>query len=552
MSIKLLQKQQEAVNGMINRKVGILYMPTAAGKTIVIYGHIKQFLNDSKKHNFIVSGPITDLNKQTICSVVTNLYNDGLINKDNCDIVIANCINKKNNTFYTVLDKEDKVTLVTDVSGNKPLGIAVTTVDTPQEKQYRITVVCNPTLQKNEKFLDKLDKDIVAHFYFDEAHTLRKEYKSDDKDDLNEDKKTEKTWVDFQKIYDLVMYNEGTLHLVTATPTKDNFETVKELCNLNNYNDCFSYILRPIEAINAHMIVPPFFKFCKCEHLNNGSLKSMITYVIADVLKLKEDNSEYKASILVTVDSTKELCEMEDYLIEKYGDNYDVFSTCSANGKKKNKQDISGDIAEFKESIEKNERSCFVVHIRQIIAGIDIPSFTHTVFNMNADTNFIAPFQIIGRVLRPGKRFADGTADLSVKDKGYVYINTEVCSETADKALRVTFDYYGALFKFLKPDFFKGKDSGDSKHRKKDGGQFGDEQALIDFTDYDKRFLMHIAKSENLRRKLKIKSTREDLRQTIIEYLKEYGYTANIPEWYEPCVDRYVKEVENYMESANI
>lgn len=137
------------------------------------------------------------------------------------------------------------------------------------------------------------------------------------------------------------MYNEGTLHLVTATPTKDNFETVKELCNLDNYSDCFSYRLRPIEAINAHMIVPPFFKFCKCEHLNNGSLKSMITYVIADVLKLKEDNSEYKASILVTVNSTKELREMEDYLIEKYGDIYDVFSTCSANGKKKNKQDIS-------------------------------------------------------------------------------------------------------------------------------------------------------------------------------------------------------------------
>lgn len=552
MSIKLLPKQQEAVNGMINRKVGILYMPTAAGKTVVIYGHIKQFLSDDKKHNFIVSGPITDLNKQTVCSVFTNLYNDGLIDKDNCDIVIANCINKKNNTFYTVLDKEDKVALVTDVSGKRPLSIAVTTVDQPQEKQYRITVVCNPTLQKNEKFLDKLDRDVVAHFYFDEAHTLRKEYKSDDKDDLNEDWKSEKTWVDFQKIYDLVQYTDGTLHFVTATATKDNFETVKELCNLDSYSDCFSYRLRPIEAIIAHMIVPPFFKFCKCEHLGNGSLKSMITNVIADIQKLKEEKSDYKASILVTVNSTKELREMEDYLIEKYGDNYDVFSTCSTNGKKKNKQTISGDIAEFKKNIEKNDRSCFVVHIRQIIAGIDIPSFTHTVFNMDTDTNFIAPFQIIGRVLRPSKRFADGTADLSVKDKGYVYINTEAFNEKADKALRVIFDYYGALFKFLKSDFFKGKEGGDGKPRKKDGGQFSDEQALIDFANYDKRFLMHIAKSENLRRKLKIKSTKEDLRQTIVEHLKEYGYTANIPEWYEPCVDKYVKQVEDYIEFANV
>lgn len=243
---------------------------------------------------------------------------------------------------------------------------------------------------------------------------------------------------------------------------------------------------------------------------------------------------------------------MEDHLIEKYGDDYDVYSTCSANGKKKNQQCISGDIAKFKVAIEENERSCFVVHIRQIIAGIDIPSFTHTVFNMDADTNFIAPFQIIGRVLRPGKRFADGTADLSVKDKGYVYINTDVNNEKADKALRVIFDYYGALFEFLKSDFFKGKNGGDGKPRKKDVGQFSDEQMLIDFTNYDKRFLMHIANSEILRQKLKIKSTKEDLRQTIVEHLKEYGYTANIPEWYEPCVDKYVKEVENYIEFANV
>lgn len=554
MTITLLPKQQEAVNGMINRKVGILYMPTAAGKTVVIYAHIKQFLNnDNKKHNFIVSGPITDLNKQTICSVFTNLYHDGIINADNCDIVIANCINKKNNTFYTALDENDKVVLTEKLNGCKPLGINVTTVDTPQEKQYRITVVCNPTLQKNEKFLDKLDKEVVAHFYFDEAHTLRKEYKSDDNNDLDDDKKkSDKTWVDFQKIYDLVQYNNGTLHFVTATPTKDNFETIKELCNLDNYADCFAYKLRPIEAINAHMIVPPFFKFCKCEYLNNGSLKTMITYVIEDVKKLKDKNHNYKARVLVTVNSANELGDMEDHLIEKYGDEYDVYSTCSANGKKKNLQSISESIIEFKKSIENNERSCFIVHIRQIIAGIDIPSFTHTVFNMSSDTNFIAPFQIIGRVLRPEKRFADGTADLSVKNLGYVYINTEVNNERADKAMRVVFDYYGALFEFLKPDFFEGKAGGKPHPRKKDTNQFGDEQDMTDFTNYDKRFLMSIANSEILRQKLNIVSTKEDLRQTITLHLKEYGYTANVPEWYEPCVDKYVKEVENYIEFANM
>lgn len=543
MPIKLLPKQQEAVNGMINRKVGILYMPTAAGKTVVIYAHIKQFLNDDKRHNFIVSGPITDLNKQTICSIFTNLYHDGIINADNCDIVIANCINKKNNTFYTAIDENDKVVLTEKLDGRKQLRINVTTVDTPQEKQYRITVVCNPTLQKNEKFLDKLDKEVVAHFYFDEAHTLRKEYKSDDNNDLDDDKKkSDKTWVDFKKIYDLVQYNNGTLHFVTATPTKDNFETIKELCNLDNYNDCFAYKLRPIEAINAHMIVPPFFKFCKCEHLNNGSLKSMITYVIEDVKKLKDKNHNYKARVLVTVNSANELCDMEHHIIEKYGNEYDVYSTCSAYGKKKNLQSISESIIEFKKSIENNERSCFIVHIRQIIAGIDIPSFTHTVFNMSSDTNFIAPFQIIGRVLRPEKRFADGTADLSMKDKGYVYINTEVNNERADKAERMVYFYYGAAFEYLKPEFFKGKVGGDG-NRKKNNKQFDDEQVLCTSHGYDESFLNDLADNELNRKRWGIPCTDADLRNMIEQAIKDQ-FIDTLPIYYETCIEGYVELVK--------
>ena len=76
----LMPKQIDAIHGMYNKPVGVLYMPTGGGKTVIIYGHAKMFFGTAIKHNFIISGPIMDLNKQTACSVLTNLFNDGLIN----------------------------------------------------------------------------------------------------------------------------------------------------------------------------------------------------------------------------------------------------------------------------------------------------------------------------------------------------------------------------------------------------------------------------------------------------------------------------------------
>jgi len=85
MSINFLLEQSKAINNMLNKKVGLLCLPTGAGKTIIIYGHAKNCFNDDKKqkHNFIISGPIMDLNRQTATSIISNLYNDDLINEHN-------------------------------------------------------------------------------------------------------------------------------------------------------------------------------------------------------------------------------------------------------------------------------------------------------------------------------------------------------------------------------------------------------------------------------------------------------------------------------------
>ena len=544
-----MPKQIDAIHGMYNKPVGVLYMPTGGGKTVIIYGHAKMFFGTAIKHNFIISGPIMDLNKQTACSVLTNLFNDGLINSENCDVVIANCANYRSNRFYTVKNGEN-IDIVNDIAGHEPLGILVNTIDVKQEKQYRITVVCNPTLQNDEKFLDKLtEDDVVKHFYFDESQTLKK----DQTVNTEEDNQNNKNWVNFKKIFTIINMTsvKGSCHMVSATPTKDNFETIMENNFGMSYEDCFAYRLTPREAINARMILEPQFYFKRCSKLKVDTILVRIEDIINDINKEKEKNTSYKARILVTVASTADLNWIVKRLLEKYGSDYDVYSTSCMDKKKKNNETISEDICAFKKAIEENERSCFVVHIKQIIAGIDIPSFTHTVFNMEATTNFITPIQIVGRVLRP-ERFPDGTANLTKKKFGYIYVNIENNNILAEKAARTLIGYYGNIFEFLKPDFFEGYTNG-SNVRHKQMSQFGDDITAYNFTNTIENFLKDLAvnikvdEQEDKYLGINIDYNNQYIKTQIETIIKRDGYVENLPVFFIPELTEYINKVSNYM-----
>lgn len=549
----LMPKQIDAIHGMYNKPVGVLYMPTGGGKTVIIYGHAKMFFGTAIKHNFIISGPIMDLNKQTACSVLTNLFNDGLINSENCDVVIANCANYRSNRFYTVKNGES-IDIVNDIAGHESLGILVNTIDVKQEKQYRITVVCNPTLQNDEKFLDKLtEDDVVKHFYFDESQTLKK----DQTVNTEEDNQNNKNWVNFKKIFTIINMTsvKGSCHMVSATPTKDNFETIMENNFGMSYEDCFAYRLTPREAINARMILEPQFYFKRCSKLKVDTILVRIEDVINDINKEKEKNTSYKARILVTVASTADLNWIVKRLLEKYGSDYDVYSTSCMDKKKKNNETISEDICAFKKDIEENERSCFVVHIKQIIAGIDIPSFTHTVFNMEATTNFITPIQIVGRVLRP-ERFPDGTANLTKKKFGYIYVNIENNNILAEKAARTLIGYYGNIFEFLKPDFFEGYTNG-SNVRHKQMSQFGDDITAYNFTNTIENFLKDLAvnikvdEQEDKYLGISIDYNNQYIKTQIETIIKRDGYVENLPVFFIPELTEYINKVSTYMSAID-
>ena len=547
--------QRDAINSMLEKPVGVLNMPTATGKTVVIFGHILECIKNAEttKHNFVISGPIMDLNKQTASSILTNLWNAGVINSDNIDVVIANCENKKANRFFTWFDNDnkDRLDISDKANGREPVGILVNTANMKQERQFRLTVVCNPTLQNDEKYLVYVNgENVINHFYFDESHTLKNSpaEKTDyatvemTEGEKIEKKEIERTWVNYTKIFELIG-NKGSFHLVSATPTVDNFEIIQNHLHVSDFKDCFTFCLRPIQAIQARMLVPPKFSIAKAPRLNLSSIKALTETCINDIEKIVTENPNYKAKILITTNSTAELKNMCEWLMDLYGEKYNVFSTCCQFGKTMNKIQLNNDIRNFKELIDNSDKPCFVVHIRQIIAGIDIPSFTHAIFNMESSTNFITPIQITGRVLRPAERWIDGTAKTDYKNCGYVYINIQDKDNLADKAARTLTDFYGEIFEFIKPNFFEGYTSG-SKTRHKITYQFEDDIRLETFEIDITKFLRQLAKWIYGWKDIGITlNVEEEIKKAI--YQK--AYVENLPIFYQPELKRYVDKVNDYL-----
>lgn len=557
--INFMPIQRDAINSMLAKPVGVVNMPTATGKTVVIFGHILECIKNAEttKHNFVVSGPIMDLNKQTASSILTNLWNARVINSDNIDIVIANCENRSANRSFTWFENsnKDKIDISDKSNGREPVGIPVNTVTMKQERQFRLTVVCNPTLQNDEKYLAYVDGEtVVNHFYFDESHTLKNspaektDYASVEltEGEAIEKKEIERTWVNYTKIFELIG-KSGSFHLVSATPTLDNFNTIQEHDHTqlhSSVDDCFTFCLRPIQAIKSRMIVPPQFKIAKAPKLSLNSIKALTETCVKDIETIVSEDANYKAKILITTNSTAELKNMCEWLMLTYGENYNVFSTCCQFGKTLNGSQLNNDIRNFKELIDNSDKPCFVVHIRQIIAGIDIPSFTHAIFNMESNTNFITPIQITGRVLRPAERWPDGSAKLDIKSHGYVYINIQDKDNAADKAARTLTDFYGEIFEYLRPNFFEGYTSG-SKTRHKITYQFEDTIHLETFDDDIKKFLRQLAKWIY---NWKLLGETLDIETEIKNAIYQKAYTENLPIFYQPELKRYIDIVKDYIE----
>ena len=297
-----------------------------------------------------------------------------------------------------------------------------------KKNDVAIIISCHQSLNKVIRWMNKVIKDdsmIDAVTYVDEAHTIS--YKDVDPDE------------DLTKINIKTLCKKSDTYMVSATPKTDVIKLVNSYDLPYKDNDVPIILETPSEAIRANKICGPNVSI---EQTEDGNITEDIC--INYLNKLKTDGRIHK--VLVSCKDSKHLKKLRERLINA---EYTVFSTFSYEGMKtifQNTTNEYNDVVEFNNAIDKCNKHCFVLHIRQLISGIDVTSISDCIIQKNDTNNFnsYAPvIQTIGRALRLGK---ERGVDIEKRKKKYagVLIVTNKDNDTVYQDTQLFLaDYYG-------------------------------------------------------------------------------------------------------------
>ena len=263
-----------------------------------------------------------------------------------------------------------------------------------KKNDVAIIISCHKSLNKVIRWMNKVIKNdsmIDAVTYIDEAHTIS--YKDVDPDE------------DLTKINIKTLCKKSDVYMVSATPKTDVIKLVNSYDLPDKDNDAPIILETPSEAIRANKICCPNVSI---EQTEDGNITADICIDYLNVLKT--DGRIHK--ILVSCKDSEHLKRLRKQLIAA---GYTVFSTCAREGMNttegqedatfENTTHSFKDAIEFNNAIDKCNKHCFVLHIRQLISGIDVTSISDCIIQKNDTNNFnsYAPvIQTIGRTLRLG------------------------------------------------------------------------------------------------------------------------------------------------------
>lgn len=191
------------------------------------------------------------------------------------------------------------------------------------------------------------------------------------------------------------------LYLVSATPTLEQAKLMEGplFCNDNP----FVANIGARDAINSGDILPVKATIVSVSDKRNNDV---ILNVINHLFDENKQNNGPVVRCLVTETTVENLKSLRDVLISA---NIPVFYTTGETGKwsaiKNGNEVIETNyksITEFAKAINEFEKDCIVLHIRQVIAGVDISGLTHTIIRNCANTqrDTVRMIQTIGRTLR--------------------------------------------------------------------------------------------------------------------------------------------------------
>lgn len=384
---------------------GTVCIPTGGGKSGVMIRDILWHIDHAKQDEkliFNISAPILNLCSQLaedLFEVIAGTH------KSNCE--------KGEFAIFINSSAQDKY-YATDNA--KAVGKTYHFVDlheafeTNPNARFAIVISCHESLKN---FADKLDEMKVYSTilnYLDESHTLinftqHRDYEFRlDKFTKDESKRC----LILGKLLE-----SSYLYAFSATP--DKFMTM--MINRNGKNlkaelksedtDCIINI-SPMELIHDGVIVAPYFYACQMEE------EITAAKVMRFMEICKDDNPHISHKILVSCSDTDHLERLQDELQER---GMTVFSTCAKKGAQSNYNsedaDDNGNFVgisqeDFTKEVDGYDKGdCFVLHIRQLRAGIDIRTLTDCVIANNGtypkEGNKMVYVQTIGRILRPYK-----------------------------------------------------------------------------------------------------------------------------------------------------
>lgn len=199
---------------------------------------------------------------------------------------------------------------------------------------------------------------------------------------------------DFQKF---MKNHNARCFMVSATQTDNNIDVINKIANDNKEHIKF---ISSKQAIESKLILGVDWSVCT----QIGDKLDSIYSVIKRIERTNK-KEKMKRCVLVTVSSQKELKKLTKKLVN---DKIETFSTCCSDDKLYGKQryngnEITGGIDEFKAAIKNCDAFKVVIHIKQLICGIDVDCFTDCIIydlKENNDNNQRTVIQTIGRCLR--------------------------------------------------------------------------------------------------------------------------------------------------------
>ena len=286
-----------------------------------------------------------------------------------------------------------------------------------------IVINCHPSLSERMiPWLKKLDNeniDIVT--YIDEAHTISSKIATEQDD----------TTIDLN-----ILCEKSSVYLVSATNKQELVKIVNSYDGV--YDDSYIILETPADAINTNKICAPKV------HIKQTTSGEIDFDICNDFMNMiTKDGNIHK--VLITCKDTKSLKSLKNQLKEN---GYKVFSTCSAEGMNwsdtveyENSNHKFNDVVSFINAIDECKTNCFILHIRQMISGIDVGSISDCIIQKNDTDNFNSysnVIQTIGRSLRLGKE-----RGINVENRSKKYANVLFVTEESNKTI------YSDIEKFL-------------------------------------------------------------------------------------------------------